>query len=376
MSDHGAGRVDAVELRVVRVPLRTPFANAAHVTTHKETVLVVVEADGVRGVGEGVMEPLPWFREETLAGALHVLRAALVPDLLHHGCHDVRALSDRWSFVRGNPMAKAALEMAVWDAVARRRGEPLWQLLGGDGQAVEVGAALGIEPDTARLVDTVGAHLDQGYRRIKLKIAPGRDVVPLTAVRAAHPDAALSVDGNSAYTLSDAAVLSELDRLSLDYLEQPLHWDDLVDHAVLAAQIHTPLCLDESLSSPQRVAAALDLRACAVVNVKAGRLGGHQAVRRVAELCAAAGVAMWCGGMLELGVGRAHNIHLATLPGFTLPGDTASASRTYARDVIAEPLEAVHGLMPVPSGPGIGVTLDQGALDAFTVSVERHARRP
>lgn len=370
----GLDEVDAVELRVVSVPLRHPFTNAAHTTRTKQTVIVEVQAGGLRGLGEGVMEPLPWFREECLAGAVHVLSEALIPDLLANGCHDVTVLADRWGFLRGNPMAKAALEMAVWDAVARRADVPLWEILGGDGEPVEVGAALGLAADAGAAVAAVEREHAAGYRRIKLKIAPGADVDVLGAVRERFPDAALSADGNSAYTLDDAAALGALDAFGLDYLEQPLHWDDLVDHAVLAAQLGTPICLDESLSSVERVVAALQLGACAVVNVKPGRLGGHEAARRTAAVCDDAGAAMWCGGMLELGVGRAHNIHLATLAGFDLPGDTASASRTYVRDIVTEPLEASNGLMPVPAGPGIGVSLDLAFLDQVTVSRQRFKR--
>lgn len=359
--------VDQVELRIVEVPLRTPFASAAHVTTHKTAVLVTVRGAGIEGYGEGVMEPLPWFREETIGGAMVVLTQALIPDLLAAGCNEPAELAGRWSMVRGNPMAKAALEMAVWDLRARQQDLALWQMLGGDGLAVEVGAALGLLDDLGQLIETVDRHVAEGYRRVKLKVAAGREREIVETVRQRHPHIALSVDANAAYSLNDTPTLAHLDPFDLDYIEQPLHWDDLVDHALLASQIATPICLDESLSSLRRVEEALDLRACAVVNVKAGRLGGHQAVRRTAQLCRANGVPMWCGGMLELGVGRAHNIHLATLPGFDLPGDTASATRTFATDIVEQPLEATDGLMPVPPGPGIGVTLDRAYVEKVTV---------
>ncbi len=362
--------IDEVELRVVRVPLRAAFANAGHVTTDKVAVLVTVRGGGVEGYGEGVMEPLPWFGPETVGGALVILRQALIPDLLGRPVDDPGEVSRRWAGWRGNPMAKACLEMALWDLAARQQDRPLWQVLGGDGRPVAVGASIGLVSDRVRLLDAVAEHASQGYRRIKLKIGPGADLDPLTAVRQAFPDLALSADGNSAYTLAAASHLAGLDELDLDYLEQPLDADDLVDHAVLSAQLATPLCLDESLSSPQRVEAALDLRACSVVNVKAGRLGGLAAVLDTAARCRARHVPMWCGGMLELGVGRAHNLHLTTLPGFSLPGDTASASRTYARDIVEQPLEAVDGVMAIPPGPGIGVTLDRGFLAEVTEAVE------
>jgi O-succinylbenzoate synthase len=257
----------------------------------------------------------------------------------------------------------------VWDCHARQLGVPLRTLLGGDLTEVQVGASLGMNqvPET---LASVARHVEQGYKRIKLKIEPGWDVDLLSAVRAEFPDIELTVDANSAYTLDDIDILHKIDQFDLHYIEQPLHWDDLVDHAILAPQLQTAICLDETLTSPARVRAALDLSACRVVNVKVGRVGGLQEVRRIHDLCVGRGVPMWCGGMLETGVGRAHNIHLATMPGFVYPGDTASASRTYARDIVEQPLEAVDGMMAVPAGPGIGVTLDRPFLDSVTVSVE------
>jgi len=219
-------------------------------------------------------------------------------------------------------------------------------------------------------VESVARHIEQGYKRIKLKIEPGWDVDLLSAVRADFPDIELTVDANSAYSLDDIDVLRAIDSFGLHYIEQPLHWDDLTDHAALAPLLQTRLCLDETLTSPARTKAALDLGACAVVNVKVGRVGGLAATMRIHDLCVARDVPMWCGGMLESGVGRAHNIHVATMPGFVYPGDTASASRTYAHDITEQHLEATDGIMPVPAGPGIGVTLDRAFLDTVTESVE------
>jgi O-succinylbenzoate synthase len=219
-------------------------------------------------------------------------------------------------------------------------------------------------------VASVARHVEQGYKRIKLKIEPGWDVDLLSAVRAEFPKIELTVDANSAYTLDDIGILHKIDQFDLHYIEQPLHWDDLVDHAALALQMETPLCLDETLTSPARVKAALDLAACAVVNVKVGRVGGLAATKRIHDLCVDRGVPMWVGGMFETGIGRAHNIHVATMPGFVYPGDTASASRTYARDITEQELEATNGVMPVPHGAGIGVTLDRAFLESVTESVE------
>lgn len=367
-------RVDEVELRTVRVPFRTPFRTSFAVETEKHAVLVAVRADGAEGWGEGVMDPLPVYREETIAGAWHLLREALVPDLLAREVEHPSELLARWSGWRGNPMAKAAIELAVWDCFARRVGASLRQLLGSDRLAVPVGASLGMNPIDVT-VESVGRHVDEGYRRIKLKIEPGWDVELLAAVRAEFPTIELTVDANAAYSLADLDRLRRLDEFDLHYVEQPLHWDDLVDHARLAGELRTPICLDESLTSPARVRAALDLGACSVVNVKVGRVGGLQATREIHDLCVSRGVPMWVGGMLETGIGRAHNIHVATMPGFVYPGDTASASRTYARDLVEQPLEAHAGSMPVPViGPGIGVTLDREFLTEVTQRVETFGR--
>jgi O-succinylbenzoate synthase len=365
--------IDQVELRVVRLPYRSAFKTSFGAESEKVAVITTVRSDGVEGYGEGVMEPLPLYREETIAGALGLLRQALVPDLLQHGCEHPSDLYDRWAKWRGNNMAKSALELAVWDCHARQQGVPLRTLLGGEVTEVLVGASLGMNT-VDETVASVDRHVAEGYRRVKLKIEAGWDRTMLEAVRAAHPHIELTVDANSAYTLNDTGLLQSFDEFDLHYIEQPLHWDDLVDHAALAPLLNTPICLDESLTSPARARAALDLGACTVVNVKVGRFGGITAVQRVHELCVDRGVPMWCGGMLETGIGRAHNIHLATMPGFVYPGDTASASRTYARDITEQQLEATNGIMPVPEGPGIGVTLDRAFVDEVTEHCDVIAR--
>jgi o-succinylbenzoate synthase len=361
--------VDEVELRVVRLPYKSVFKTSFAAESEKHATIITVRSDGVEGYGEGVMDTLPAYREESITGALHLIREALVPWLLNNGCDDPMTLCDSWVGWRGNPMAKSTLELAVWDCHARQLGVPLRTLLGGERTEIPVGASLGMNP-VPETVASVARHVEQGYKRIKLKIEPGWDVDMLSAVRAEFPDIELTVDANSAYTLDDLDILHKIDQFGLHYIEQPLHWDDLVDHATLAPQMQTPLCLDETLTSPARVKAAIDLHACGVVNVKVGRVGGLAATKRIHDLSVARGVPMWCGGMLETGIGRAHNIHVATMPGFVYPGDTASASRTYARDITEQALEATDGIMPVPSGPGIGVTLDRPFLDSVTESVE------
>jgi O-succinylbenzoate synthase len=362
-------KIEEVELRIIELPFRTPFRTSFAEEREKIAILVTVRSDGVEGYGESAMDPLPWFREETVAGALYQMREALVPDLLAHPLEHPSQLTARWAGWRGNPMAKTAVELAVWDCYARQQGVPLRTLLGGDRTSIPVGASLGMNP-VPETMESVRRHVEQGYQRVKLKIEPGWDIELLDAVRAEFPSIELTVDANSAYTLDMLPVLRRIDEFHLHYIEQPLHWDDLTDHAVLAKELRTPLCLDESLTSPARVKAALDLGSCTVVNVKVARVGGLQSVREIHDLCVARGVPMWCGGMLETGVGRAHNIHLATMPGFVYPGDTASASRTYSRDITNEQLEAVDGVMPVPEGAGIGVTLDHRFIETITRSSE------
>ena len=362
-------RIDEVELRLVELPYRTPFKTSFSSEEGKVAIIVTVRSQGVEGYGEGTMDPFPFYREECTVGAWHLLQHAFAPDLLQRGCEHPSELSARWARWRGNPMAKSALEAAVWDCYARQLGVPLRTLLGGDRTEIPVGASLGMSsiPET---VENVARHVAQGYKRVKLKIEPGWDVELLSAVRADFPDIELTVDANSAYTLADVDTLRAIDEFGLHYIEQPLHWDDMVEHAQLATMIRTELCLDETLTSPVRVRDALDMKACSVVNVKVARVGGVQSVREIHELCVSRNVPMWCGGMLETGVGRSLNIHLATMPGFVFPGDTASASRTYARDIVEQRLEATNGIMPVPEGAGTGVTLDRPFLDEVTTKTE------
>jgi O-succinylbenzoate synthase len=366
-------RIDAIELRIIDRPFVSPFKTSFGSQETKTSIIVTVRSEGVEGYGESTMDPLPTYREETIEGALTVLRGRMVPWLLANDVEHPSVLLDSWADTRGNPMAKACIELAVWDCWARQQGLPLREVLGGDRTEIPVGASLGMT-SLAGTLDSVERHVAQGYKRVKLKIEPGWDVELLTAVRDRFPDIELTVDANSAYTLDDVDLLRSLDQFGLHYIEQPLNYDDLTDHAVLAKQIETPLCLDESLTSAARTKAALDLGACSVVNVKVGRVGGLESVRRIHALCTDRGVPMWCGGMLETGIGRAHNIHLATMPGFVYPGDTASASRTYARDIVEQQLETTDGIMAVPAGAGIGVTLDRPFLDSVTLSTEVHQR--
>lgn len=362
-------RIDGAELRVVRLPLVTPFTIANGTQTEKVFPLLTLRSEGLEGYAEGVMDPLPDYLDETVAGATDFLAKVLLPQVLGRKFAHPEFLARELAPWRGNYMAKATLEMALWDLWAKALNLPLQTVLGGEGEAIDVGVSLGIEPISGT-IDRVADHLQQGYKRIKLKVKPGHDIALLEAVRRAFPDAHLTVDANCSYTLADTSLLARMDDFALDYIEQPLAWDDIHDHATLQSRLKTPICLDECIRTVEHARKALVSDAARVINIKVGRSGGHTAARRIHDLCQAFSVPVWCGGMLEGGVGRAHNIHLSTLPNFTRPGDTSSASRYFTRDIIAEKLEAKGGRMSVPKGPGIGVTLDLDYLAHATLSYE------
>ncbi len=363
-------RIEEAELRLVRLPLLTPFTIATGTMHEKVFPLLILRSGGLEGYAEGVMDPLPDYLDETIAGSMALLRDTLLPQIIGRSFENPAAIETLLIPWRGHYMAKAAVEMAFWDLWAKSLRLPLKTLLGGIRTEIAVGVSLGIGP-VEGTIERVAAHLDAGYKRIKLKIMPGHDVNPVSAVRNAFPDAHLTVDANSAYTLADMDVMQALDGLGLDYIEQPLAWDDIHDHAELQARLRTPICLDECIRTAADARKALQSGAARVINIKVGRVGGYQESRRIHDLCAAWTYPVWCGGMLESGIGRAHNIHLSALPNFRKPGDTSSSSRYFAKDIINEPLEARNGMMPVPEGAGIGVTLDWAFLDRVTRSKER-----
>ena len=367
-------RVRSVELRVVRIPLVRPFRTSFGVEEEKECILAAVETDEAIGWGECVAALSPGYSAEFNAGALEALRTFLVPALLAaedataEGCE--RALAG----VRGNPMAKATLVDAVLDAELRARGVSLAAHLGATRDRVACGVSVGITPTTDALLEQVAGYLAEGYVRIKLKIEPGTDVERVRAVRDANPDILLSVDANAAYRPEDLATFRALDAFDLLMVEQPLHHEDLVLHAALQRQISTAICLDESIRTAADAEAAISLGSCRIVNVKQGRVGGVPEARRVHDACRSAGVPVWCGGMLETGVGRATNLALAALPGFTLPGDTSASARYFHEDLTEPFVLGPDGTMRVPDGPGIGVDPLPERLAATTVHVERIVR--
>lgn len=362
--------IEAAELRLVRLPLVSPFTIATGTMHEKHFPLLRLFSGAWEGVAEGVMDPLPDYLPETTAGAMAFLSDAILPGLIGKSFVHPNALDRHFAPWRANRMALAMVEMAFWDLWARSLDLPMQTTLGGEGEAIDVGVSLGIGPIPGTL-DRIRAHLDQGYKRIKLKIMPGHDLALVRAAREAFPGAHLTVDANSSYTLADTARLQALDAFGLDYIEQPLAWNDIHDHALLQSRLKTPVCLDECLGSVAETRKALQTDAARVINIKVGRVGGHSQARAIHDLCQAFDVPVWCGGMLESGVGRAHNIHLSTLPNFRKPGDTSSASRYFSRDIVVERLEAAEGRMPVPKGPGTGVTLDHDFLATVSTGIRR-----
>lgn len=359
--------IDRIELRALRLPLVRFFETSFGRAYDRTFLLVRVEADGSVGYGECVADEHPYYSSETTFTAWEVIEKYLAPIVLAQTFAHPREVSPALARVRGHRMAKAGLEMAIWDLYARQQGIPLAQALGGTRREIASGVSIGIQDSVEALLDRIEAERAAGYQRVKIKIKPGWDVDVVERVRARFADLPLMVDANAAYTLADADHLRALDRFDLLMIEQPLSEEDLRDHATLQQQLQTAVCLDESIEHAQAAEAALALGACRIVNIKPGRVGGFSASIGVHDVCARAGVPVWHGGMLESGVGRAHNIHLASLPNFSLPGDIAASERYYQPDLIEPPITVrPDGTIPVPDGPGIGVTIVPDRVDRAT----------
>ena len=363
-------KLSEVELRRIKLPLVSPFRTSFGTQTERDVLVVKVTSPESEGWAECSALEDPVYSPEYVQGAAEMMTRYLIPALRDAG--DVRAetVAPTLAFVKGNRMAKAALETAILDAELKARGQSLGSYLGATKDRVPAGVSVGIMDSIPQLLEFVEKYLAQGYLRIKLKIEPGWDIEPVRAVREKFgDDLLLQVDANTAYELADASHLARLDPFNLLLIEQPLDEEDLVQHAELSKRIRTPVCLDESIVSAKVAADAVKLGACAIVNVKPARVGGYLESRRIHDVCHAAGIPVWCGGMLETGIGRAANVALAALPGFTLPGDTSASDRYYKTD-ITEPFVLQDGHLPVPTAPGIGVTPIPDLLDAVTVSVE------
>ncbi len=355
--------VEQIILTHIAMPLVAPFETSFGRDTVREAIVVELRADGGTGLGQTVAFETPAYSPETIDTCRTILSRYLIPAVLARPLTDLTELHGRWAWIRGHAMARAAIEGAAAALLAEAAGQSLAAYLGGTRSRVPVGVSVGIQesPDALRAV--VGAYLEAGYRRIKLKIKPGKDVAYVAAVREAYPNVALQVDANSAYTLADAETLRALDAFDLLMIEQPLGADDVYEHSLLQPHLHTPICLDESIHGPADARAALALGACRVINVKVGRVGGLLPARAIEALCRAQDIPVWCGGMLETGIGRAANLAIASLPGFTLPGDISASSRYFTHD-IAEPAFTLNpdSTITVPDAPGLGVTVSREAL--------------
>jgi O-succinylbenzoate synthase len=361
-------RIDRIELALLRLPLVRFFETSFGRIHDRSFVLVTVEDAGASGVAECVADGNPFYSAETTTTAWHIISEFLAPLVLGRTFAHPREILDALVVVRGHNMAKAAVEMAAWDLFARQQGVSLSTVLGGTRASIESGVSIGIQDSLEELVERVEIELAAGYRRVKIKIKPGWDVDAVERIRARFGDIPLMVDANAAYTFDDTPHLAELDRFDLMMIEQPLDYDDIRDHARLQRRIETAICLDESIHSVRTAEEAIELGACRIINIKPGRVGGHAASIRLHDVAAAHHVPVWHGGMLESGIGRAHNIHLSTLANFSLPGDVAASRRYYAPDLIdPEIVVRPDGTIALPRGPGIGVELVADRIAAATL---------
>jgi len=364
-------KIERIELFHLRIPLVRPFQTSVARYVDREMLVVRVDSGGLSGWGEVPAPAAPLYSPETSQTAWHIIRDFLAPKLKDQEIAGPGPISELFSFVRGHNMAKAGIEMAILDLFARAQKRPVWQVLGGVRPEIETGVSLGIEATVPELLARVEEAVSKGYRRIKLKIKPRWDVDVISEVRRAFPTVPLMADANSAYSLSDIDHLRRLDDFNLMMIEQPLAYDDYVDHAKLQAVLKTPVCLDESIRSYDDARRAFELGSCRILNIKQARVGGPYAAKMIHNLAKSRQAPVWCGGLLETGIGRAHNIALATLPGFTLPGDISASERYYAEDLVDPPVTVTaQGTIRVPTGPGIGYTVVDRRLTRYSVRKE------
>jgi len=362
-------KIDTITLYHIRMPLVAPFATSFGSIDTRECVVLEAQAAGLTGWGECVADRDPGYAYETVGTAWHILKDFLIPELLGKEVPDISTLQQIMAPVKGHQMAKAGLELVFWDLMGKRERRSLRELLGGTRSRVDVGVSVGIQESPTKLVKVVEQYLEAGYQRVKIKIKPGRDVADAAAVRKAFLDLRLQVDANSAYTLETAAALLPLDDLALLLIEQPLAEDDLWDHRTLQTRFKTPLCLDESITSPRHARQALEMNACRIINIKEGRVGGISQGVAIHDLCQEKNIPVWCGGMLETGIGRAANLALTSLPNFKLPGDISATDRYYVRDITEERFVLnSDSTIDVPTQPGLGINIDRAALQQFTIT--------
>ncbi|MDH6352743.1 MULTISPECIES: o-succinylbenzoate synthase [Brevibacillus] len=357
-------KIERVDLQRIKIPLTAPFVTSMGLETHKECILVRAYSGNHVGFGESVAMDVPVYNEEDVDTVWYMLEKYLIPQLFTRDIEHPDQVSEIFSWMRRNQMAKSALEGAVWDLYAKMNGLSLSQALGGTRTTIDVGVSIGIEPTIEKLLERVDGFIRDGYKKIKVKIKPGFDVEPMRAIRHTFgPDVPLMADANSAYTLADIDMLKQLDEFGLIMIEQPLGHDDIIDHATLQRELKTPICLDESIHTVEDARKAIELGSCRIINIKIGRVGGLTDAKKLHDLCAAKGVPVWCGGMQEVGIGRAHNIAIASLSNFTIPGDTSPSHRYFTEDVVTPMIDFVSpGVLSVPTGAGIGFTINEAAI--------------
>jgi O-succinylbenzoate synthase len=362
-------KIESLTLHHISMPLVAPFETSFGRETDRQCVLITLQAEGLTGYGECVATRDPGYNYETAGTAWHILKDFVAPLILGQVVSDAADFQERVEGIRGHHLAKASVEMALWDLLGKRDGKSLKEMFGGTREQVEVGVSIGIQESAAALVRTVESYLEKGYRRVKIKIKPGREIEETSAVRRAYPNLRLQVDANSAYTLETSDALKPLDDLDLLLIEQPLYEDDIWDHRKLQAELKTPVCLDESILSPRHARYALEMEACKIINIKPARVAGLSQGIMIHDYCRERNVPVWCGGMLETGVGRASNLAIASLPGFILPGDISASDRYYQRDITNERFVLNEdSTINVPDAPGLGITIDEHALKQFTLS--------
>ncbi|MBO0888414.1 o-succinylbenzoate synthase [Candidatus Bathyarchaeota archaeon] len=365
-------RIDSIILRELKIPLVAAFETSGWREEEKSCIIVEMKSGSLSGFGECAVSPGPWYGPETTASAWHVMREYFAPASLRKKFAVPEDLVESLSFVRGNNMAKASFDMALHDLAAKQERVSLSRLYGGTKRKIESGVSVGIQDSARKLVDTVTGYLHDGYRRIKIKIKPGKDLEQVSTLREHFPDLLLMADANGAYEPSDAQALFKLDNYGLMMIEQPFGWDDLVEHANLQRALKTPICLDESVSSTNDLKTALALKSLRILNLKPARVGGITVSKTIHEICQEHKIPIWCGGLLETGIGRAHNVAMASLPGFTLPNDISASNRYFKEDIVNPEFRLnPDGTITVPTGKGIGVDIDYGNLSKHTLRAEQ-----
>lgn len=366
-------KIVRIVLRHLAMKLKAPFSTSFGTTTEKQfLVLEAYDEDGNVGYGESTAMTDPFYNEETLKSNHHILRDYLVPLVLHKEIAHPDDLIPLFHPIRRNMMAKATIEGAVWDLYAKREQKSLSHAIGGEKTSIPVGVSIGIQADIPAMLKQVEGFVADGYQRMKVKIKPGFDVDVIAAIRQHFGDIPLMADANSAYTLADIDHLKQLDQFNLMMIEQPLSHDDIVDHCILQRQLDTPICLDESIHTVEDARKAIELESCRIINIKVGRVGGLSLSKQIHDLCQSHNIPVWCGGMLESGIGRAHNVAITTLPGYTLPGDTSGSNRYWHEDIIEPEVEVHNGFIHVPTTPGLGYQVNHKKLDAVTLASETY----